>query len=114
MSENNRKCNAEQHVHEVQGSVQVSGCCDNAHGHRFAIVTGEAIPCEGSHVHEIKFRTDSCDGHIHEFCGTTGKAIEVDEDHHVHFLEDRTTSNGNPSHKHKFEVATLIDDPTCE
>lgn len=42
-----------QHVHEVQGSVRVAGCCEYAHNHRFAIVSGEAIPCDGTHVHEV-------------------------------------------------------------
>lgn len=112
MSENQRSCQPKQHVHEVLGSVEVSGCCNNAHNHRFATVSGEAIPCEGSHVHEIKFRTDSCDGHIHEFRGTTSKAIKVDEDHHVHYVEDTTTTNAN--HNHDFAVATLIENPTCE
>ena len=115
MSEEMKKpCKAKQHVHEVLGSTKISGCCDNAHNHRFATVTGEAIPCEGSHVHEIKFKTDSCNGHEHEFCGTTGIAIQVDEDHHVHFLESVTSSDEAHTHKHKFEVATLIENPTCE
>ena len=111
MSESNRNCSPKQHVHEVLGSVKITGCCDEAHGHRFATVSEEAIPCDGSHVHKVEFRTDSCDGHFHEFCGTTTKAIEVDEDHHVHFLEGSTTTNSN--HKHRFEVATLIENPTC-
>lgn len=112
MSESNRNCKREQHVHEVLGSVRITGHCDEAHNHRFATVSDVAIPCDGSHVHRIEFRTDSCDGHFHEFSGTSSKAIEVDEDHHVHFLEGMTTSNAN--HRHCFEVATLIDDPTCE
>lgn len=111
MSEN-KPCKPKQHVHEILGSTKIAGCCNSAHNHRFATVSGEAIPCEGSHVHEVKFRTDSCDGHTHEFCGTTSKAIDVGCGHHVHYLEDYTTTNAD--HKHKFEVATLIENPTCE
>ena len=110
--ENNHPCCLKQHVHEITGSTKISGCCDSAHNHRFATVSGEAIPCEGSHVHDVCFTTDSCNGHIHTFKGTTLKAIEVDEDHHVHFLEDCTSENAQ--HKHRFEVATLIENPTCE
>ena len=80
---NRRPCPPKQHNHEVLGSVRISGCCDNAHNHRFATVSGDAIPCDGSHVHEIKFTTDSCNGHDHEFCGTSGPAIEVGCGRHV-------------------------------
>ena len=102
-----------QHVHEVQGSVRVAGCCEYAHNHRFAIVSGEAIPCDGTHVHEIRFSTDSCNGHYHKFCGTSGPAIEVGCGRHVHFLKDVTSVDGMPAHKHEFMAATLIEDPTC-
>lgn len=112
MSEDRNSCFPKQHVHEVLGSTKIAGCCNNAHSHRFATVSGEAIPCEGGHVHEVRFRTDSCDGHIHEFCGTTSKEIEVDCSHHVHVIEDRTSKNAD--HVHKFVVATLIENPTCE
>ena len=108
----NKSCPPKQHNHEVLGSTKISGCCDQAHGHRFATVSGEAIPCEGSHVHEIRFTTDSCNGHHHEFCGTSGPAIQVDEEHHVHFAESFTTERSG--HKHKFAVASLIDNPTCD
>ena len=72
-----RPCPPKQHVHEVTGSVKISGCCEYAHNHRFATVSSEAIPCDGSHVHEVKFQTDSCNGHTHEFCGTSSTAIEM-------------------------------------
>lgn len=110
--EEKRPCPPRQHVHEVLGSTRISGCCDMAHNHRFATVSGEAIPCDGSHVHEVRFTTDSCNGHVHDFCGTTSKAIDVGYGRHVHFLEGCTSENAR--HKHEFIVATLIEDPTCE
>lgn len=65
-----KTCYPKQHNHEITGSTRISGCCEYAHNHRFATVSGDAIPCDGSHVHEVKFTTDSCNGHHHEFCGT--------------------------------------------
>ncbi|MDO5424879.1 MAG: YmaF family protein [Eubacteriales bacterium] len=110
--EERHSCQPKQHVHEVQGSTRISGCCDFAHNHRFATVSGEAIPCDESHVHEIAFTTDSCDGHTHKFCGTSSKAIDVGCGRHVHFLKDVTTTDAG--HKHEFMVATLIENPTCD
>lgn len=107
-----KPCPPKQHVHEVIGSTHIAGCCEFAHNHRFATVSEEAIPCDGSHVHEVKFRTDSCDGHKHEFCGTTSTAIDVGCGRHVHFLKGCTSFDAN--HKHEFMVATLIEDPTCD
>lgn len=109
---NRRPCPPKQHNHEVLGSVRISGCCDHAHNHRFATVSGDAIPCDGSHVHEIKFTTDSCNGHDHELCGTSGPAIEVGCGRHVHFIKGTTTRE--EGHKHDFIAATLIENPICE
>lgn len=109
---NERPCYLKQHNHEITGSTKLAGCCDNAHNHRFATISCEAIPRDGSHVHEIKFSTDSCDGHHHEFCGTSGKAIDVGCGHHVHFTKGCTSSDAG--HKHEFEVGSLIEDPVCE
>ena len=100
------------HSHEVQGSTRISGCCDFAHNHRFATVSGEAIPCDGGHVHEVRFTTDSCRGHKHEFYGTTGSAVWLEDGRHVHFLEGCTSSDAN--HKHEFIASTFIEDPVCE
>jgi len=79
------------------------------HNHRFAVVSGEAIPvgCK-DHYHEVKFRTDFYEDHYHVFVGKTGGAIRVG-DRHVHFLESKTSFNDG--HKHDFRVATLIEDP---
>lgn len=109
---NYRPCHFEQHNHEVLGSTRIEGCCDCAHNHRFATVSSNAIPCDGSHVHEIKFTTDSCDGHHHEFCGKSCPAIYVGCGRHVHFVEGCTSFDAG--HKHEFIVATLIENPVCE
>ena len=37
-----RPCPPKQHVHEVTGSVKISGCCEYAHNHRFATVSMDA------------------------------------------------------------------------
>lgn len=60
-----------QHVHEVIGSTFIAERCNDPHNHRIAAVSGKAIPFMDSHVHNITFRTDSYDGHYHEFCGTS-------------------------------------------
>jgi hypothetical protein len=107
-------CRKEQkHVHEIVGSVQIAERGEDPHNHRFATVSGEAIPttCGKNHVHQVRFRTDFYEGHYHEFFGTTCPAVEVG-DRHVHFLESVTTENDG--HKHCFRVATLIEDPIGE
>lgn len=107
-TENNRR--EQRHVHEVVGSTQIEGCCADAHNHRFATVSGEAIPIGcGDHVHEIFFRTDFTDGHYHEFKGKTGGAIDVGGGRHVHFAEAKTSKEDG--HRHCFRVASLIEDP---
>ncbi len=82
---------------------------EEGHNHRFAVVSGEAIPvgCK-DHYHEVKFRTDFYEDHFHVFVGKTGGAIRVG-DRHVHFLESQTSFNDG--HRHDFRVATLIEDP---
>ena len=67
----------EQHVHEILGSTLLGNCCREPHNHRFATVSGEAIKSGTSHYHNVKFRTDSYEGHYHEFEGKTGPAISV-------------------------------------
>ena len=82
---------------------------EEGHNHRFAVVSGEAIPvgCK-DHYHEVKFRTDFYEDHYHVFVGKTGGAIRVG-DRHVHFLESQTSFNDG--HRHDFRVATLVEDP---
>ena len=91
MNENN-SCNCRlEHVHEIVGSTFIAEYCKDPHNHRFATVSDEAIPYMGSHVHNIKFRTDSYDGHYHEFCGTSSAAIPVGGGKHIHFAKAHTT-----------------------
>jgi len=100
------------HVHEVQGSVEIAEREEDPHNHRFATVSGEAIPAGKNHFHEVKFRTDFYENHFHEFCGKTSLAIPVGGDRHVHFLESVTeVSDG---HFHEFRVSTMIEDPIGE
>ncbi|MEL4105803.1 YmaF family protein [Oscillospiraceae bacterium WX1] len=103
-------CHKEQrHVHEVLGSVEIAEREEDPHNHRFATVSGQAIPIAGGdHIHEITFRTDFYEDHFHEFCGKTRGAEKVG-DRHVHFLESETTVNDG--HRHDFRVATLIENP---
>lgn len=98
-----------QHVHEILGSTLIAERCEDPHNHRFATVSDEAIPYMGSHVHKIKFRTDSYDGHYHEFCGTSSPAIAVGDGKHVHYA--RAYTFPADGHVHEFKVATLINSP---
>lgn len=109
-----RSCPAchKQHVHEIVGSTFLAERCEDVHNHRFATVSGRAIPFEGSHVHQVTFRTDSFDGHFHEFTGTSSPAIPVGDGRHVHFARAVTTMADG--HVHEFRVAALINDPIEE
>lgn len=102
----------QRHVHEVQGSVLIAEREEDPHNHRFATVTGQAIPIgNGDHVHNVRFKTDFYENHFHEFRGRTGGAIRVG-DRHVHFLESNTTKNDG--HRHEFRLGTFIDNPIGE
>lgn len=105
--ENKHEC-SETHVHEVQGSVRIvnNGC--EAHNHRFATVTCEPVEHGGEHTHKVTFRTDSYEGHYHEFCGETECGQELCGGH-VHCLEGITTESDG--HRHCFKVVTLVEDP---
>lgn len=107
--ENMERSRMEQHVHEVVGSTGIAEMCRDCHNHRFATVSEEAIPDGKSHVHMIKFRTDTTDGHYHEFCGKSSPAIPVGSGKHVHFAIAETTQSDG--HCHRFQVAALIDSP---
>lgn len=107
-----RSCHSMQHNHELLGSTMISGCCECAHNHRFATVSCDAISCAGGHVHEVKFTTDSCNGHHHEFCGTSCHSIDVGCGHHVHLVKGCTSCDDE--HKHEFIAAVLIENPVCE
>ena len=100
----------QRHAHEIVGSVQIAEADTDPHNHRFATVSGEAIPLgNGDHVHEVCFRTDFYEGHFHEFKGRSGGAIDVGDGRHVHFAEAQTTQEDG--HRHRFRVASLIQDP---
>ena len=104
-------CREQRHVHEVLGSVKIAEANVDPHNHRFAGMTGEAIPiCNGkNHVHKLITTTDFYEDHFHNIKVWVGKAIPVSNDRHVHFVYAQTeVSEG---HFHIFRVATLIDDP---
>ncbi|WP_141431029.1 YmaF family protein [Bacillus sp. 03113] len=96
------------HVHEFLGSTKLAEEDEERYNHRFAGVTGEAIPRGRSHFHEIETNTDFFDHH-HEVVIRTGPAIPVGNGKHVHFVEGMTTVDDE--HDHDFEFATLIDKP---
>lgn len=100
------------HDHEILGSTQIAERCECAHNHRFATVSDVEIKFKGSHVHKVNFRTDSFDGHYHEFSGQTGIAIPVGDGRHVHYLN--STTDPADGHTHEFKFATLIEDPIEE
>lgn len=102
--------NGQFHVHEVVGSTRIAG--RDPHNHRFAGVSGQAIPVKGGHVHEVAARTDFFEDHFHEFEGFSGLQIPVGNGRHVHFVRAKTTCNDG--HRHKLIVASLIDDPIGE
>lgn len=104
-------CEEQFHVHELLGSVKIAEeDCEDPHNHRFAAVSGEAIPIGNrQHIHEIKTRTDFYEDHFHEICVQSGPAIAVGDGRHVHFVCGTTTEVDD--HEHDFVFATLIDDP---
>lgn len=109
------KCSKQRHVHEILGSTVFSELKSEPHNHRFATVSGEAIPLYDNcslkdHVHKVSFGTDFHKNHYHEFSGTTGPAIDVGGGRHVHYLESITSKNN--SHKHFFRTASAIENPT--
>ena len=102
-------CPAELHVHEAQGSVQAAGERCAPHTHRFACISCEPILLrDGRHAHMLTFRTDSCEGHCHEFSGMTTAEYEIC-DCHVHYIEGETTRQAG--HCHPFRCVTQIENP---
>jgi hypothetical protein len=100
------------HVHEVLGSTMIAEREEDPHNHRFAAVSGEAMPFKRSHIHKICTNTDFYEDHHHEIDGKSGIAIEVGEGKHVHFASGETTFVDG--HRHEFRVASLIEDPIGE
>lgn len=99
----------ESHNHEVLGSVRVADSCCDAHNHRFATVTSDAIRAGQSHVHNVRFTTDTYGGHTHEYSGRTSIAYPVGCGH-VHFLEAVTSEEDG--HRHTFQVITHMEEST--
>ncbi|WP_134684950.1 YmaF family protein [Brevibacillus migulae] len=99
----------QRHVHEFLGSTKLAEEGDDRHNHRFAGVTGEAIPFGKSHVHVIKTNTDFLDHHHQLRRIVTGPAIPVGNGKHIHFVKGTTTFDDG--HVHAFNFATLIDRP---
>ncbi|NLL95791.1 MAG: hypothetical protein GX227_01570 [Clostridiaceae bacterium] len=99
----------QKHVHEFAGSTG-SEDGNSIHNHRFAGVSGQAIPTPGgSHKHRIFTNTDFFKNHFHEIEDCTGSAIDVGNGRHVHFVKGRTTVNDG--HSHSYQFATLIENP---
>jgi hypothetical protein len=97
----------EGHVHEFEGSTHLAVQGPDRHNHRFAGVTGKAIPSgNGKHVHEFCTNTDFTLEHYHIAKGTTGPNIKVGDNKHVHYIDSFTTVERE--HRHEFEFATLI------
>lgn len=106
-------CNNEQrHVHEFLGSTRLAELEEDPHNHRFAGVSGEAIPVGSSHIHEIMTRTDFFEEHFHRIKARSGPAIFVGKGRHVHFVKAETSVNDD--HDHELIFATLIEDPISE
>lgn len=98
----------QRHVHEVVGSVMISGETGELHNHRFATISGPAIIVPSGHVHEVAVRTDFYEGHYHVIVGQSGLPV-VTNGHHVHFLNASTSVNDG--HSHPFQAAALIENP---
>lgn len=110
MNQNYYRCYKQQrHVHEFEGSTAFALDGLLRHNHRFAGITGEAIPCRGSHIHKIITNTDYTN-HYHRICIYTGPAIYIGEGKHIHVVRGITTFDAN--HTHQFIFSTLIQAPT--
>ncbi|HHU51211.1 MAG TPA: hypothetical protein GXZ36_05290 [Firmicutes bacterium] len=119
MLEGNRGIDREQtHVHEFLGSTLLASPpkrLDLLHNHRFAGVTGEAIPTVKSHVHILKTNTDFFVAHYHTMEVKTGEAIPVYDENkkvigHIHGFTGVTSFDAG--HRHIFKGNTLIENPS--
>ncbi|BAU26883.1 YmaF-like protein [Aneurinibacillus soli] len=99
---------AQRHTHEFLGSLKLAEMGIDRHNHRFAGVTGQAIPRGRSHVHVISTNTDFF-GHFHQVKIVTGPAIPIGNGKHIHFVKGQTTLVDG--HLHRFAFATLIENP---
>lgn len=109
------------HVHEFLGSTKLVGEGLEAHNHRFACMTGEAVYVPGSHVHRLEAKTDY-HGHYHVIQAISGPAVYMfrqdaaaegrDDRKHVHFAEGWTAQADG--HRHGYEAATQIEAPLVD
>lgn len=99
--------NTNSHVHEFTGSTRLN-TVGPPHNHRFAGVSGAAIPRGNSHVHLIRTNTDNTT-HFHQINVYSGPAISVGNGRHVHFVSGNTSFVFG--HDHNFINATLIEQP---
>ncbi len=107
-----RRCHhrGQRHTHEYLGSVKIAEIQEDPHNHRFAGVTGQAINSRhGNHYHLLEGNTDFYEDHFHIVSDRTGPAIDVGDGRHVHFVCGHTTISDR--HRHKFQFATLIENP---
>lgn len=103
----------QKHTHEYEGSVKIAERQEDPHNHRFAGVTGQAIPLSnGNHFHKLEDNTDFYEDHFHMVEAKTGPAIPVGNGRHVHFVQSQTTVS--EGHRHELQFATLIDNPIGE
>lgn len=105
----NQENQIQTHVHEFTGSTMLAEECDDRHNHRFAGVTSQVIPFDGSHIHGFFVSTDFFENHHHEIVSLTGLPIDVGENKHVHFVDAFTTMDDG--HFHELIFATLILNP---
>ena len=98
-----------QHVHELLGSTIPSENYLHPHNHRFAVVSGEAVLADGSHYHNVSFRTDSHGSHSHTFSGPSSLALPTGDGRHVHYIDGGTSMEDG--HAHRFRVVTMINNP---
>lgn len=98
------------HNHEFQSSVNYEKDDEGMeHSHHITGVTGPDIKYGQSHVHKIHVLTDTSGDHYHEINNTTGPALYLNGQKHVHLLIGLTTYDDG--HTHNYYFTTLIDDP---
>lgn len=81
------------HTHQMGGFASL----DAEHVHRFAAVTGAALPVNASHVHMYEGMTATEAGHAHWFDGVTTGAIPS-LGGHIHTFRVPTTPVERPRH----------------
>lgn len=111
-NENKEKCyKLKCHNHEFLSSTDLEEDDEGQeHNHRIAGVTGPPIRQGMSHIHRIEEFTDTFGDHFHKICDTTGPAIWISKDKHIHLVKGETSVNDG--HDHDYYFTTLIEDPS--